>query len=76
MIGNCLCNFDNNELHFINLILKAMYDLSFLDFITAIIGIIMIIVFFSMAGRLKKIYFILDYFYQKDKKGQSATKTD
>jgi hypothetical protein len=53
-----------------------MYDLSFLDFITAIIGIIMIIVFFSMAGRLKKIYFILDYFYQKDKKGQSATKTD
>lgn len=47
-----------------------MNEISFLDLITAIISVIMIFVFFSMAGRLKKIYYILDYFYQKDKKGE------
>ncbi len=45
-----------------------MAETSFIDFIVALIGIIIIFVFFSMANTLKKIYYILDYFYQKDKK--------
>jgi len=47
-----------------------MADTFFLDFIIAIVAIIMVITFFGISSRLKKIYYILDYFYQKDKKGE------
>jgi hypothetical protein len=41
--------------------------LSLLTIPYGIISLIILITFFIMAYRLKKIYFILDYFYQKDK---------
>ncbi len=47
-----------------------MYGNGLIEVIAAILAIIMIITFFHIADRLKKIFFILDYYYQKDKKSE------
>ena len=40
----------------------------FLNLLTLAISVVVLIVFMNMASNVKKIYYILDYFYQKDKK--------